>query len=169
MEINKTCCFFGHRKIKQTQSMRKKLYDTIEHLIVVHKVDCFLFGSKSQFDTLCYETVSDIKSRFDDIKRIYVRAEFPNTDTAYNNYLLSRYEDTFYPPEIIKAGKAVYVERNFLMIDKSKFCVVYYNNQYVPIKRKPGNSALPERSSKSGTKIALDYAISKNKAVFNVY
>ena len=44
----KTCCFFGHRNITETDALKKQLADTIERLISEEKVDCFLFGSKSR-------------------------------------------------------------------------------------------------------------------------
>ena len=48
-DINKekTCCFFGHRKINETEELKNRLYEIIENLIVNEKVDTFLFGSKS--------------------------------------------------------------------------------------------------------------------------
>ncbi len=53
----------------------------------------------------------------------------------------------------MNAGKASYVERNYAMIDKSSYCVVYYDELNIPTARK------------SGTKIALDYAIKKGKNI----
>lgn len=143
------CCVFGHRKINDTEDLRSRLFTAIERLIVEKHVDAFLFGSKSRFDDLCYELVSDIKSRYPHIQRIYVRAEFPIIDESYRSYLLERYEDTFFPEKILRAGKAVYVRRNFEMIDKSHYCLIYYDISYTPGKRK------------SGTKIALEYAKKK--------
>lgn len=54
-----TCCFFGHRKIEDSSELRIKLYDTIEKLIVNEKIATFLFGSKSEFDALCHEAVTE--------------------------------------------------------------------------------------------------------------
>jgi uncharacterized phage-like protein YoqJ len=146
-----TCCFFGHRTIDETDELKNKINDTVESLIVNKNVDTFLFGSKSRFDSLCLEIVTKLKEKYPHIKRIYVRAEFPYINESYLKYLLESYDDTYYPDALIKAGKAVYVERNFEMIDKSKYCIVYYNEQYAPTNRK------------SGTKLALDYAIKKRK------
>jgi len=50
-----TCCFIGHRTIKETEELRNKLSATIERLITDEKADTFLFGSKSRFDSLCLE------------------------------------------------------------------------------------------------------------------
>lgn len=56
-----TCCSFGHRKIFETDEMKKKVYDAVKLLIVEEKVHTFLFGSKSQFDDLCYQIVTKLK------------------------------------------------------------------------------------------------------------
>lgn len=153
MLIENTCCFFGHRKINETEKLKVKLYKTIESLVVNENVDTFLFGSKSLFNSLCLELVTKLKDKYPHINRIYVRAEFPIITASYKDYLLESYEDTYYPENIIGAGKAVYVERNIAMINRSLFCIVYYDKSRAPIMRK------------SGTKIALDYAIKHQKDV----
>ena len=91
-----TCCFLGHRTIHENEELRSNLADTIEKLIINDKVDTFLFGSKSRFNDLCYEIVSELKEKYHHIKRVYVRAEFPVIDESYERYLLSRYEDTYF-------------------------------------------------------------------------
>ena len=148
-----TCCFFGHRKINETEELKSKLIEIIEKLIVENSVDTFLFGSKSRFNDLCYEIVSKIKEKYPHIKRIYVRAEYPDIDETYKNYLSESFEETYYPEKIIGAGKASYVERNYEMIDNSSYCIVYYDELNAPTTRK------------SGTKIALDYAIKQNNEI----
>lgn len=146
-----TCCFIGHRKINETKELKLKLCEIIEKLIVDENIDTFLFGSKSRFNSLCHELVTQIKEKYPHIKRIYVRAEYSDINEEYTNYLLQSYEDTYYPEKIIGAGKAVYVERNYEMINKSRFCIFYYDEQNAPTTRK------------SGTKIALDYAKKMHK------
>ena len=148
-----TCCFFGHRTINETEELKSKLCEIIEKLIVDENVDTFLFGSKSRFNSLCLELVTKIKEKYPHIKRVYVRAEYPDIDEQYTNYLLESFEDTYYPEHIRNSGKAAYVERNYEMINKSKFCIVYYDQPNAPTTRK------------SGTKIALDYAIKQGKQI----
>ena len=148
-----TACFIGHRMIKETEELQSKLNEIIEKLIVDEKVDTFLFGSKSRFNSLCLELVTKAKEKYPHIKRIYVRAEYPYIREDYKNYLLENYEDTYYPEKITNSGRAVYVERNYEMIDNSCFYVVYYDERNAPTTRK------------SGTKIALDYAFKKQKHV----
>ena len=152
----KTCCFFGHRMINETEELKSKLFEIIEKLIVKNSVDTFLFGSKSRFNSLCQETVTEIKQKYPHIKRVYVRAEFPYISDDYKRYLLENYEDTYFPEKIINSGKAAYIERNCEMIDKSRYCIVYYDEKVAPTTRK------------SGTKIALDYAIRHKKEIINL-
>lgn len=149
-----TCCFFGHREINETEELKKQISAVIERLIVDEKVDTFLFGSKSRYNDLCYELVTEIKEKQTHIKRVYVRAEFPNIDDNYKAYLLESYEDTYYPKDVIGSGKACYIKRNFEMIKSSRFCVVYCESDYNP------------KGRKSGTKIALDYALKHRKEAF---
>ena len=156
MSIKNTACFFGHRTINETEALKSKLIEIIERLIVDENVDTFLFGSKSQFNSLCLELVTKLKEKYPHIKRIYVRAEYPVINEQYTNYLLESYEDTYYPEHIIGSGRVVYVERNYEMINKSHFCIVYYDEPNAPTSRK------------SGTKIALDYAKKKRKNIISV-
>lgn len=170
MEILKsyTCCFIGHRKINQTDELKSKLYSEIEKLIINKHVNTFLFGSKSQFDDLCHKTVTQLQEKYPFIKRIYVRAEFPYIDNKYLKYLLERYEYTYYPKNIIHAGKAVYVERNYEIINNSAYCICYYDENYVPSKRKLGKTASSCYQPKSGTSIAYNYAVKKKLFIINV-
>ncbi len=38
------CCFFGHRKINETEKLKAKLIEIIEKLIIDEKVDMFFSG-----------------------------------------------------------------------------------------------------------------------------
>lgn len=164
-----TCCFFGHRKINDTEDLRRKISEKVETLIVDENIDTFLFGSKSQFNSLCHELVTKIKEKYPHIKRVFVRAEYPFIDENYTAYLLEGYEDTYFPEHMVNAGKASYVERNCEMIDKSRVCVVFYNPEYTPPRRKSSRNVLTDYQPKSGTKIAYDYAKRKNKTIINVF
>ncbi len=148
-----TCCFIGHKTIQETEELKEQLRQVIERLIMGEGVHTFLFGSKSRFNDLCLETVTGLKQQYPHIKRIYVRAEYPVIDKAYRSYLLQFYEDTYYPDSTVNAGRAAYVERNRQMIDQSQFCIIYYDNAQAPTHRK------------SGTKLALDYAVKQKKII----
>ena len=156
MEKNsRVCCFIGHREISESDKLKDILYENIERFITKENVRTFLFGSKSRFDDLCHETVTVLKEKYPFIKRVYVRAEFPYINDSYKAYLLEKYEETYYSENLINAGRAVYVKRNYEMIDNSDFCVCYYNIDYQPKKRK------------SGAGIAFAYAVKRKKIIIN--
>ncbi len=124
----------------------------------------------SEFDTLSLEIVTELKERYPQIKRVYVRASYPHIDDFYEDYLLEHYEETYFLSKLEKAGRYSYVERNYEMIDKSAYCVFYYNENYVPpIKTRPKHNMLMPSRRNSGTKVAYIYATKKNKNIINVY
>ena len=85
----------------------------------------------------------------------------------YKLYLLEKYEESYYPDNVLNSGKLVYIKRNFEMIDKSKFCIIYYDKNYIPsCHRKRNNLDYP---SKSGTKIAYEYATKKQRIIINLF
>ncbi len=166
---NYTCCFFGHRKINVTEALKTKLHNEIETLILNEKVEIFLFGSKSEFDDLCYDEVSKLKGKYPHIKIVYVRAAYTDADRKYIDYLLTHYEDTYYPEKIKGAGKAAYVQRNEEMINKSKFCVIYFDKKHLPPRRKVCKRDAIWYQPKSGTAIAYSFAVKKKRIIINVY
>ena len=117
-----TCCFFGHKNMSVTEKLREKLYLEIEDLIINNGVNTFLFCGKGCFDRLCLETVTELKKKYPHIKRIYVRAEYPYLNDWYERSLLKIYDETYYPENIIGAGKVVYVERNIVALSHCVYC-----------------------------------------------
>lgn len=148
--------FIGHRKIDITEDLKGRVEKAVTALIE-EGADTFLFGSKSQFDDLCYEVVTEIKERYPNIGRIFVRAEYEYISDMYRSYLLTMYEDTFYPDIVCGSGALSYIKRNQAMIDMSDVVIVYCDMNYSPPKR-----------SKSGTIIATSYAQQKHKRIINL-
>ena len=167
MGTDKACCFFGHRKINETPVLIERITKEIEFLITENEVSVFYFGSKSQFDDLCHKVTTELKEKYPHIKRVYVRSAFQLIPDWYENSLLEHYEDTYFPEHIENAGKASYVERNQEMINKSDFCVVYYDENYAPPRRNSRRD-LTDYQPKSGTRLAYDYAVKKGKEIINV-
>ena len=157
----KACSFFGHRDTEQTEELKQKVREIVERLIVEEGVDTFLFGSRSNFDELCHIVVTELKEKYPNIKRVYVRSQYSYLDKQYKDYLLKFYDDTTMPPRVEKAGRASYVERNQEMIDASDFCVFYYNSSYLPQKRKVTKRDISTYQPKSGTRLAWGYAAQK--------
>ena len=157
METKKNaCCVFGLRKITVVAVLKVKLTEIMENLIVSENVGTFFLGSRSQFDSLCCDVLCQLKGKYPHIHRVYVRAEYPVIGPDYEQYLLRWYDETYFPKIAENANRAVYLERNYEMIDKSCVCVVYYNSEYAP------------KSRKSGTQIAYNYALKKKKKIINI-
>ena len=168
MSEEQYCCFWGHRRINESENLKSAMCNIVSDLIENKGINTFLFGSRSQFNSLCYEIVSYLKELYPHIKRIYVRAEYANINEDYRKYLLEKYEDTYYPEKIRNSGRAVYVERNRYMIDRCSVCVVYYKNDYSPLMCKRGKTDMERNRFKSGTKIAYDYALKKGRIIINI-
>lgn len=145
--------FIGHRKIEYSKRLENNLIEIVTNLIENENADVFLFGSRSEFDSLCYRIVTELKFSYKYIRRIFVRAEYEYIDKSYTEYLLESYEETYYPEEISGAGRLAYIKRNNVMVDKCDVLITYCDEEYQPKSRR-GNC-------QSGTKIAVDYAKKK--------
>lgn len=83
-------------------------------------VATFLFGDHSEFNTLCYKVVSELREVYPQIRRIHYRTDYPDADAYTMQFLLDGYEDSICPDGVAAAGKSAYVERKLwkLLIDK---------------------------------------------------
>ena len=144
------------------------MFEIFENLIVFENVDTFYVGSKSEFDELCREVLAVKKEKYPHVKRIYVRAEYPDISDDYQKYLLKSCDATYFPEKARNSGKAVYVERNLEMIDKSDICVVYFKDDYLPPRRRNSRRDLFDYQPKSGTAIAYNYAVQKKRMIINL-
>jgi len=140
-----TCCFIGHRRIKHKKELASRLRDNICYLLE-QGVATFLFGDHSEFNTLCYEVVSELREVYPKIRRIHYRTDYPDADAYTMQFLLDGYEDSICPDGVAAAGKAAYVERNQAMIQASDFCVFYFNNEYLPASRKESKKAISPKA-----------------------
>lgn len=161
--------FIGHRRIQNRSGISKRIREIVLYLIEYRNVDTFLFGSRSDFDELCLEAVSEIKTIKPHINRIYVRAAYPHIDEIYLEYLYRFYDSTYIPDGIDRAGKSAYVERNFHMIDKADICVFYFDKGYIPPIADEMKNRFYCGRRKSGTQTAYEYALKCGKPIINLY
>ena len=161
--------FIGHRKLQFDNGFRLQLKELILSLIDDRNADTFLFGSRSDFNNLCLEIVTEIQKERPNIKRVYVRAEYPYINKDYEDYLLGSYDATYISENVIEAGKAAYVERNYHMIDKADLCIFYYDENYKPPLKPATRGRITREQPKSGTKVAYVYATSKKKPIYNLF
>ena len=160
-------CFIGHRTIEKSDKLISLIKDTVITLIN-NGYTTFLFGNKSAFDTLSLEVVTELKNTYPSIERIYVRSSYKTIEKSYEQYLLELYDKTYFPSKIENAGKYSYVERNFEMIDRSNYCVIYYDENYMPPRRKNSRRDVFDYQPKSGTKLAYNYAVKKGLEIINI-
>jgi len=167
----KSCCFIGHRKIEYSDNLYNSLKGVIENLILKENVKYFLFGSKSEFNSLCYNVVTELKDNYPNIVRVsytckseafYKSGEEKFVESFLSNFYnkkikIESYEEEYNFKNKYVAGKATYIERNIEMIDNSNICIFYYNKDYFL------------SNKNSGTKIAYNYAIKNNKKIINMF
>lgn len=153
----KTCCILGHRTFEKTKDLELKVKKVVFNLIEKENVTEFLFGSRSEFIDFCYDIITEYKQIYPNIKRIFVRAEYPIISEDYYNYLRRFYEDSYFYDEKLISNKFSYIRRNQTMINKSDFCLFYFKDNYIP-----------KTKSQSGTRIAYEYAIKKRKVITNI-
>lgn len=166
--MNHSACFIGHREISDTPQLRERLRDTLLELIKSGTV-CFIFGDHSAFNRLCYEKVTELQKEHPEIIRIQFRKDYEDADDYTMQFLISGYEESICPKNVGKAGRASYVERNQAMIRESEVCVFYYDEKYLPPRKKYGKNALPGKQAKSGTAVAYAYAVQKKKRIYNLW
>ena len=83
--------------------------------------------------------------------------------------MINHYEGTYFLGHMENAGRASYVERVQEMINHSKYCVVYYNENYLPTRSRNSRRNLTGYQPKSGTAVAYDYAVKMKKEIVNVF
>lgn len=139
-------CFIGHRIVADTKKVKNKLINIV--LTLIEKgADIFLFGSRSDFNSLCWEVVTELKEKYPNIKRVCYNApnetaftskeERKNCERFFSQMTKQKvhftdYEQTVNPQKALKANKNAYIMRNQAMIDASDVCVFYYNKDYMP-------------------------------------
>lgn len=176
-------CFIGHRAVDNAEQVKTKLFDLLSTLIS-NGADTFLFGSRSEFDSLCWEAVTILKEKYPQIKRVCYtaphevaftsKAEREQCEQFFSQMVkhevhYADYEEAVNSQKAIKANKNAYIMRNQEMIDASDVCVFYYDKDYKPPIRKSTNKFLPDYQPKSGTAIAFAYAEQKKKRIINLY
>lgn len=152
--MERSVCFIGHREIEDTPELRERLQRILQELMDNGTTN-FIFGDHSAFDRLCYELVTELREKHPEIKRIHFRKDYEDTDDYTMRFLVAGYEESICPKGVGRAGRARYVERNRAMIRASDVCIFYYDENYLPARRK------------SGTALAYRYAESQQKTVIN--
>lgn len=146
----KTCCFFGHRHLYDSESsIYKLLINTIEPLIIDSGFTEFLFGGYGAFDALAHRAADELKKSHADIKTVYVQAYYKPHDANMES-IQRRYDEVHYPELEEKPPRFAITYRNRAMIDSSEFCIFYVRRDH------------------GGAFDAMQYAKRKGKAMINL-
>ncbi len=151
------CMFIGHRDAELTSMQEEKLKGIVEKLIVDNNVTTFYFSEVGDFDAIAKMVVDEMKEKYPYIKRIFVCGKYQNAGERYYKWKLEHYEECYVPEEAIGAKRNTHIKTNEHMINNSNYVVAYYNKSYYLAK------------TKSGTRIALDYAHQKRKMIINIF
>ena len=160
----KTCCFIGHRRIEGEKALWETIRLAVERLIG-RGVEEFIFGDRSEFNDLCNKVVAELQETYPQIRRIQFRVTYPVADAYTLRLVQGGYDESYFPEEIRRAGRAAYMERNRAMIRASQYCVFYYDPLYTPQPRRRTRRAAPQ----SGTRLAYQYAQQTGKIRIDLY
>lgn len=180
--MEKKACFIGHRTVPDAENLREKIRTTVERLIIEEDITVFLFGSRSDFDTLCHGVVTELQEAYPAIRRVVYtcrhecvtlkenkeRAEQIQSRILKRPVHIKDYDGEYEYPAKYTSGRASYVERNQALIDDSDVCVFYYDETYLPPRRKSNGSLIADEQPKSGTAAAYRYALRRGKEVINL-
>lgn len=176
-------CFIGHRTVADAAQLKIKLTEIVSRL-VSDGADTFLFGSRSDFDNLCWQVVTELQEQYPNIKRVSYNTPHETAFTSIeerqqfeqiysrlfgSDVRLKDYESAVISQRSINATKDTYIMRNQDMIDNSDVCVFYYNKDYLPPRRKQSKRNVLDYQPRSGTAVAYTYAIQKKKTIINLF
>ncbi len=175
-------CFIGHRTVTDAEQLKIRLKETVARLIA-DGADTFLFGSKSDFNYLCWSVVTELQEQFPNVKRIKYnaphevaftsKAERENCEMLFIKFVheephYTDYEEAIECKKSFHVGKNAYIMRNQAMIDNSDVCIFYYDKDYLPPERKQSKRCVLNYHPKSGTATAFNYAKRKKKKIINL-
>lgn len=147
----KTLSFFGHREINISDELIGRLKNLIEDLIINENFGYFYFGGFGDFDNLCYQIVSSLKTKYPFITRIYVY-ENEKYLRKKPNYLYNEEYESFeyFEPKFKYWYTSIYY-RNIEIIDRSDKIIFYVEDR-----------------ENSGAKKSMSYAKSIKKDYINI-
>lgn len=128
-EMERSCCFTGHRVISGDDDIRGRLVCEVETLVNSFGVRTFYAGGALGFDTLAAECVLGLKGRYPFL-RLVMALPCKNQAEKWSLSEKERYE------KILSLADTVYyvseeytsdcmLRRNDYMVENSKYCICY--------------------------------------------
>lgn len=140
----KTCSFFGHRDIPQTEELKGKVREIVERLILEEK-----YPHIRRIAYLCKHESGCLVGAGASLRR---KIKVLTGRDAY----VAEYEEIKRSDRINSAGRASYIERNQWIVDDGEFAIMHYENS-------------KSMNRRGGTFLIYGYAQQKGKILINVY
>ena len=122
----KICSVFGHSQInKEDLCISVELRKVLIDIITKHEVTTFYFGGFGEFDTLCYEIITDLKKEYTYIKRVYCLEDEKYLKKYKHQLDYNEYEDYILLPLAFDYWRTKIYYRNCSMIDNSDIVLFY--------------------------------------------
>lgn len=152
----KSCCFTGHRYVKENQELLNRLKISIEECINNGVTD-FYSGGAIGWDTICAKIVLQLKEKYPYIKLHLILPCSKEHQTLYwNKIQVLEYESILKNADTIQYTSNNYYDgcmkiRNTKLIELADICICYYNHNL-----------------KSGTAQTIKIAITKGIPIINL-
>ena len=120
----KTCFFLGHRDAPET--LMKALEESVRRHITEYGVEHFTVGRYGNFDRMAYQTVCEMKKRYD----VTLSLLLPYHPFDCPVQVPEGFDHTFYPPGMETVPKrAAIIHANRYMIRHSDYLICYDRGQ----------------------------------------
>ena len=143
----------GSNECDRSAFLAMRTWEVLTKLVTNEGANIFLFNNGGQFDSDCWEVVSQLKMRTSKIERHYYHGGF-DYDVGYVSYMKEFYEKVFFPEKGIPLRSHL---RNRKMIDECDVLVTYYYDLQL------------EEEPKAPVALAVEYAREKKKRIINLY
>lgn len=153
LTIKNTCSLFGHNEIEVTNELKQNSTNLFIDMIENKNVNCFYFGGLGQFDDLCWQIITGLKTRYKDIVRVFCLADPRHQRLSKRPKWLKNedYEEIVYLELDFDYWYTRIYYRNCEIVNRSDYVVFYVNH-----------------TKGSGAYKAMQYAIKHKKSIINV-
>ena len=116
--------FCGHSNCLFNDDIKKQLKTILGNEIIKNPTCKFYLGGYGDFDSLCLQTLRELKKEFQDIELIFIT---PYLDNNYSKLELSKYyyDDVIFPPLESIPRKFAILKRNEWMVDSADLIIAY--------------------------------------------
>ena len=140
--------FCGHSTFREEPEVKEEFLKILEEKISGEDV-IFYLGGYGNFDKICFDLLSKLKSKYTNIKRVFITPYLYNYDKLKS--LSKIYDETMYPPIETAPPKFAIDRRNRWMIENSDMLICYITHTF------------------GGAYKTYKYALNKNIKIINIF